>query len=165
MCAGNMAFGLNVFHGRPHYKAGLGDVLEGIRLFLRFEAMSGAKRLLKVGSQAIQDSSTLKDVLKLTLKPTVRPILGATAEQLVNRLAANQPTAAPQPGPKIFTPFCRSGQVAGSGSPFIRLCVSDLCCHYNKILLDFKNFSVTHMEHKHNRIFALRQSYTTNFAN
>ena len=92
-------YGFNVYHGRPHYGAGLGDVLGGIWRFFRPVAMSGAKSLLKAGSEAIKDGATLKDVLKQTLKPTVGSLLGATAEQLANRLAADQPTAAPPPGP------------------------------------------------------------------
>lgn len=91
--------GFNVFHGRPHYGAGLGDVLGGIWRFFRPVAMSGAKSLLKASSEAIKDGASLKDVLKQTLKPTVGSILGSTAEQLANRLAVDQPTAAPPPGP------------------------------------------------------------------
>jgi len=91
--------GFNVFQGRRHYGAGLGDVLRGIWRFFRPVAMSGAKTLLKAGSEAIRDGATVKDVLSQTLKPTVGSIMSATAEQVANRLAADQPTAAPPPGP------------------------------------------------------------------
>jgi hypothetical protein len=91
--------GFNVFQGRHHYGAGLGDVIRGIWRFFRPVAMSGAKTLLKAGSEAIKDGATIKDVLSQTLKPTVGTMLSATAEQVANRLAADQPAAAPPPGP------------------------------------------------------------------
>lgn len=105
-------YGYNIYRGRPHYGAGLGDVLGGIWRFFRPVAMSGARSLLKAGSEAIKDGATFKDVLKQTLKPTVGSMLSATTEQVANRLMGDQPTAAPPPGPPDT--FTRS-QV-GSGS-------------------------------------------------
>jgi hypothetical protein len=75
-------------------------------------AISGAKTLLKAGSEAINDGATFKDVLSQTLKPTVGSLLTATAEQVANRLVADQPTAAPPPGP----PNTYSVPQTGSGT-------------------------------------------------
>lgn len=68
--------------------------------------MSGAKSLLKAGSKAIKDISSLKDDLKYTFKPTVWSLLGATFKELANRLAADTPTAAlPQEPLNTYTVF------------------------------------------------------------
>ena len=43
-------------------------------------AIKGAKTLLKLGSEAIKEGATIKDVIKSTLKPTVGAVLGATVD-------------------------------------------------------------------------------------
>lgn len=67
--------------------------------FFRPVAISESISLLNAGSKAIKTGATVKEVLKPTLKPTVRFLLYATAKQLANRLAANQLTAAQTPSP------------------------------------------------------------------
>ena len=91
-------FGYPVYRGRPQYGQGFGDVLRGIWRFFRPVALSGAKTLLKAGSEALTDGATVKEVLSNTLKPTVGALLNATAEQVANRLNADKPAAAPPPG-------------------------------------------------------------------
>lgn len=48
-------YGFNVYHGRSHYKARLGNILRGIRQFFRPVAMSKAKSPLQAGSEALKD--------------------------------------------------------------------------------------------------------------
>ena len=94
--------GLNfpVFAGRgAQYGAGFGDVLRGIWRFFRPIALKGAQTLLKAGGEALTDGATVKGVLKSTLTPTIGAVLGATADQMANRLAPDKLTAAPPPGP------------------------------------------------------------------
>ena len=49
-------------------------------------AMKGAQTLLKAGSEAIKENTTVKHVIKSTLKPTVGTILGATVDQIASKL-------------------------------------------------------------------------------
>ena len=92
-----------VFSGshRYQYGQGVGDVLRGIWRFFRPVAIKGAQTLLKAGSEAIKDGATVKDVLKSTIKPTIGALLGATAEQMANRLSDEKSMAAPPPGPAL----------------------------------------------------------------
>ena len=48
--------------------------------------MKNAQTLLKVGSEAIKEGATVKDVIMSTLKPTVEPVLGATVDQVASKL-------------------------------------------------------------------------------
>ena len=79
-------FNFPMFQGRSQYRECFGDVLRGIWWFSRPVAMMGAQTLLKAGSKAIKDGATVKEVLNSTLKPTLNAFLGATAEQVANRL-------------------------------------------------------------------------------
>ena len=56
--------------------------------------MKGAQALLKVGSEALKDGATVKEVLTNTLKPAVGIVLATTAEQVANHCLADKPTAA-----------------------------------------------------------------------
>lgn len=96
---------LPMFSGasRYQYGQGLGDVLRGIWRFFRPVAVKGAQTLLKAGSEAIKEGADVKDVLRSTLRPTMGVVLGATAEQLANRLTDNKPASAPPPGPALET--------------------------------------------------------------
>lgn len=89
-------FNFPVYAGRQQYGAGFGDVVRGIWRFFRPVAMSGARTLLKAGSEAIKDGATVKDVLQATLKPTLGSVLTASAEEVARRLN-NRPSTAPPP--------------------------------------------------------------------
>ena len=72
-----------VFRGtsRYQYGQGLGDVLRGIvrfiqrvAQFLKPVAMKGVRTILKAGTEASKEVATVKDVIRLTLKPTVSAV-------------------------------------------------------------------------------------------
>ena len=88
-------FDFSVFRGtsRYQYGQGLGDGLRGIvryiprvTQFLKPVAMKGIQTLLKAGSEAIKEGSTVKDVIKSMFKPTVGAVLGATVDQVASKL-------------------------------------------------------------------------------
>ena len=51
--------------------------------------MKGVQTLLKASSKAIKEGTTVKDVIKSTLKPTVGAVLGATVDQVASKLIEN----------------------------------------------------------------------------
>jgi len=61
----------------------------------------GAQTALKAGGEALTNTSSLKDVLRSTIKPTVGSLLGATAEQLVKHMSDERSAAAPPPGSSL----------------------------------------------------------------
>ena len=88
-------FDIPVFRVTSRYQYGqnLGDVCRGIvrfiskmAQFLTPVAIKGAQTLLKADSKAIKEGSTIKDVIKSTLKPTVVTVLGATVDQVASKL-------------------------------------------------------------------------------
>ena len=89
-------------------------MLRGIWRYFRQVAIKGAQTLLKAGNEAIKDGATVKEVLSLTLKPTIGAILNATAEQVANRLTSEKPTAAPSAGPLTEQP---GGVLVGTQGP------------------------------------------------
>jgi hypothetical protein len=91
---------LPVFRGssRYQYGEGLGDVLRGFWRMFRPVLVRGAQTALKAGGEALTNTSSLKDVLRSTIKPTVGSLLGATAEQLSMHISDERLTAAPPPG-------------------------------------------------------------------
>ena len=103
------------------YGQGLGDVLLGIvryisrvTQFLKPVAMNGIQTFFKPGSKAIKEGATVKDVIKSTLKPTVGAVLGATVDQVANKLIEmqNNHNDAPPPNSPIMLPELNK---AGSG--------------------------------------------------
>ena len=70
--------------------------------------------LLRVGSEAIKEGATVKDVIKSTVQPTVGAVLGATVDQVASKLIEmrDKHDAALPPNPPIVLP--EMGQ-AGSG--------------------------------------------------
>ena len=66
--------------------------------------MKGIQSLLKVGSEAIKERTTVTDVIKYTLKPTVGAVLGATVDQVASKLIEmrNNQNDAPLPNPPIM---------------------------------------------------------------
>jgi len=93
-------FNFPVYRGLDRYQAGagIGDVLRGIWRFFRPVAVKGAQALFKAGSESLKDNVSLKDVMKSTLKPAIKAVIGATAEQVNNRLPDERSSAAPPPG-------------------------------------------------------------------
>ena len=61
--------------------------------------MKGVQTLLKASSKAIKEGTTVKDVIKSTLKPTVGAVLGATVDQVASKLIEmrNNQNDAPRP--------------------------------------------------------------------
>jgi len=94
---------LPVFRGssRYQYGEGLGDVLRGFWRMFRPVLVRGAQTALKAGGEALTNTSSLKDVLRSTIKPTVGSLLGATAEQLVKHMSDERSAAAPPPGSSL----------------------------------------------------------------
>ena len=112
----------SVFRGpsRYQYGQGLGDVLRGIVRYIRVTqffklvAMKGIQTLLKAGIEANKKGTTVNDVIKSTLKPTVGAVLGATIDQVAFKLIEmrNNQNDAPPPNPPIMLPELNR---AGSG--------------------------------------------------
>lgn len=94
---------LPVFRGssRYQYGEGLGDVLRGFWRMFRPVLVRGAQTALKAGGEALTNTSSLKDVLRSTIKPTVGSLLGATAEQLSKHMSDERSAAAPPPGSSL----------------------------------------------------------------
>ena len=112
---------LPLFSGtfRYQYGQGLGDVLRGIvhfisrvAQFLKPMAIKGVQTFLKAGSEAIKEGSTVKDVIKSTLKPTVGAVFGATVDQVASKLIEmrNNQNDAPPPNPPIMLPELNQAQ-------------------------------------------------------
>ena len=108
-------FDFPVFRGttRYQYGQGSGDVLRGIvrylprvTQFLKPVAMKGMQTLLKAGSKAIKEGTTVKDVIKSTLKLKVGAGLGATVDQVASKLIEmrNNQNDTPPPNPPIMLP-------------------------------------------------------------
>lgn len=62
------------------------DVLRSIWRFVCPVAMNRVQTLLKAKSEAIKEGATEKDLLNATLKPKIRTVLNATAEQVASWL-------------------------------------------------------------------------------
>lgn len=107
-------FNLPVFRGRQQYGQGVGDVFRGIWRFFRPVVVKGAQTLLKAGSEAIKEGTTPKDLLTNVLKPTIGAVLGATADQIANRLTAPPPVP-PTSNPAAELVGTQSSQQTGSG--------------------------------------------------
>ena len=77
-----------------------------MRQFLKPVAMKGIQTLLKAGSEAIKEGTTVKHVIKSSLKPTVGPVLGAIVDQFASKLIEmrNNQHDAPPPNPFIMLP-------------------------------------------------------------
>ena len=108
-------FDIPVFVGTSRYQYGqkVGDVLHGIlkfipkvAKFLKPMVKKGAQSLLKDGSEAIKEGTTVTDVIKSTLKPTVGAVLIATVDQVASKLIKmrNNQNDAPPPNPPIVLP-------------------------------------------------------------
>ena len=69
-------------------------------------AMKGIKTIIKAGSKAIKEGSTVNDVITSSLKPTVGAVLGATVDQFAPKLIEmrNNQNDAPPPNPPIMFP-------------------------------------------------------------
>ena len=114
-------FDFPVFRGSPRYLygQGLGNVLREIVRFIprvaqffKPVAMKGVQALLKAGSKAINESATVKIVIKSTLKHTVAVVLGATVHKVASKLIEmrDNQNDAPLPNPPIVVPeFVRAG--------------------------------------------------------
>ena len=79
----------------------MGDVLRKFWRMFRPVIVRGAQTALKAGGEALTNTSSLKDVLRSTIKPTVGSLLGATAEQLVKHMSDERSAAAPPPGSSL----------------------------------------------------------------
>ena len=114
-------YDIPVYRGvsRYQYGKGLGDVLRGIlpfipkiAQFLKPVVIKGAQNFLKAGSEAIKEGTTVKDVIKFTLKPTVGAVLGATVDQVASKLIEmwdNQNDAPPPNPPIVLLEYIQAG--------------------------------------------------------
>lgn len=87
-----------MFHGLPHYRARLDDVLGGIWKFFRLLTNSEAKKNFKARSEEVKDGAILKDALEQSYLPTMWSLRKVTAKDLANRKADDKPNAAPPAG-------------------------------------------------------------------
>ena len=97
-------FNLPVFQGRAQHGQGIGNIIRGVWRFFRPIIFKGTAAALKAAGEALNDGSTIKEIITNTLKPTVGTVLATTSEQVANHFLADKPTAAPGPAPIICLP-------------------------------------------------------------
>ena len=101
-------FVIPVFKGTPKYQYGarFGDVLRGMWRLFKAVTSKAAQTLLRAGSEAIKEGTTVKDVIKSTVQPTVGAVLEATVDKVASKLIEmrNKHDAAPPPNPPIVLP-------------------------------------------------------------
>ena len=74
--------------------------------------MNGIQTLLIVGSEAIKEGATVKNVIKSTLKPMVGAVLGTTVDKVASKLSEmrnNQNDAPPRNTPIMLHELNRAG--------------------------------------------------------
>ena len=104
---------------RYQYGQGLGDVFRGIvqvipsvTQFLKPVALKSVKTLLRAGSEAINESATVNNVIKSTLKPTFGLVLCATVDQVASKqieMWDNKNDAPPPNSPIVVPQFVQAG--------------------------------------------------------
>ena len=65
---------------------GIVQFISRVAQFFKPVAINGVQTLFKVGSEAIKEGATVKDVINSTLKPMVGAVLGATVDQFSFKL-------------------------------------------------------------------------------